>query len=131
MAGGYSPDLRKRVIASIENRRELPRSSFSLRGERVDGGISRRRWLDTGTVAAKPMGGAANTRIKDEDAAQLLALVAVQDDLTLQAMQARLRGGGSAWRSARSGVSFEPGSANIAASQAQGLGLGWTVESVN
>jgi transposase len=50
----------------------------------------RRRWLDTGTAAAKPMGGATNTRIKDEDAAWLLALVAAQDDLTLHAMQARL-----------------------------------------
>jgi transposase len=51
----------------------------------------RRRWLDTGTAAAKPMGGATNTRIKGEDAAWLLALVAAQDDLTLHAMQARLR----------------------------------------
>lgn len=37
------------------------------------------------------MGGATNTRIKDGDAAWLLALVAMQDDLTLHAMQARLR----------------------------------------
>ena len=51
----------------------------------------RRRWLDTGTAAAKPMGGATNTRIKDENAAWLLELVAARDDLTLQAMQAKLR----------------------------------------
>lgn len=44
-----------------------------------------------GTAAAKPMGGAANARIKDGDAAWLLALVAAPDDLTLHMMQARLR----------------------------------------
>jgi transposase len=49
-----------------------------------------RRWLDTGTAAAEPVGGATNTRIKGEDAAWLLALVAAQDDLTLHALQARL-----------------------------------------
>jgi transposase len=65
----------------------------------------RRRWLDTGTAAAKPMCGATNTRIKDEDATWLLAPAAAQDDLTLHAMQARLReergvsaATGSIWR---------------------------------
>jgi hypothetical protein len=69
MAGAYSLDLRKRVIASIETGASCPRGNVSLCGERVDGGIWRRRGLDTRTMAAKPMGGAVNTRIKDEDAA--------------------------------------------------------------
>ena len=61
--------------------RKLPDSSRPFCGERGD----------TGTAAAKPMGGATNTRIKGENAAWLLALVAAQDDLTLRAMQDRLR----------------------------------------
>jgi transposase len=82
--------LRKRVIASIET------DSICRAASRYAVSVStvviwRRRWLDKGTVAAKPTGGAANTRIKDEDAAWLLALAAAQDDLTLQAMHARLR----------------------------------------
>jgi transposase len=88
MAGAYSQDLRKRVIAMIE-------AGASCRAAAARFAVSvstvvnwRRRWL---TAAAKPMGGATNTRIKDEDAAWLLALVAAQDDLTLHAMQARLR----------------------------------------
>jgi hypothetical protein len=39
MAGAYSLDLRKRVIASIETGASCPRGSVSLCGERVDGGI--------------------------------------------------------------------------------------------
>ena len=91
MAGAYSQDSRKRVIAMIE-------AGASCRAAAARFAVSvstvvnwRRRWLDTGTAAAKPMGGATNTRIKGEDAAWLLALVAVQDDLTLRGMQAQLR----------------------------------------
>jgi len=91
MAGAYSQDLRKRVIATIEADASC-RTAASRFAVSVSTVVNwRRRWLDTGTAAAKPMGGATNTRIKDEDAAWLLALVAAQDDLTLHAMQARLR----------------------------------------
>jgi transposase len=65
----------------------------------------RRRWLETGGAAAKPMGGATNNRIKGGDAIWLLALVEAKDDLILRAMQALLReergvhaGIGSIWR---------------------------------
>src|SRR5208337_3874115 len=89
MAGAYSQDLRKRVIATIEAGASC-RTAASRFAVSVSTVVNwRRRWLDT--AAAKPMGGATNTRIKDEDAAWLLALVAAQDDLTLHAMQARLR----------------------------------------
>src|SRR5208337_2965485 len=84
MAGAYSQDLRKRVIATIE-------AGASCRTAASRFAVSVSTVVDTGTAAAKPMGGATNTRIKDEDAAWLLALVAAQDDLTLHAMQARLR----------------------------------------
>ena len=91
MAGAYSQDLRKRVIATIEAGASC-RTAASRFAVSVSTVVNwRRRWLDTGTAAAKPMGGATNTRIKDEDATWLLALVAAQDDLTLHAMQARLR----------------------------------------
>jgi transposase len=91
MAGAYSQDLRHRVIAMIE-----AGASCRAAAARFAVGVStvvhwRRRWLDTGTAAAKPMGGATNTRIKGEDAAWLLALVAAQDDLTLHARHSRLR----------------------------------------
>lgn len=90
MAGAYLQDLRERVIAAIEAGANC-RAAASRYAVSVSTVVNwRRRWLDTGTAAAKPMGGATNTRIKDEDAAWLLALVAAQDDLTLQAMQARL-----------------------------------------
>ena len=91
MAGAYSQDLRERVIATIEAGTSC-RTAAARFAVSVSTVVNwRRRWLDTGTAAAKPMGGATNTRIKDENAAWLLALVAVQDDLTLRAMQARLR----------------------------------------
>ena len=85
MAGAYSQDLRKRVIATIEAgaSRRTAASRFAVSVSTVVNW--RRRWLDTGTAAAKPMGGATNTRIKDEDAAWLLALVGAQDDLTAPA----------------------------------------------
>lgn len=80
MAGAYSQDLRKRVIATIEAGASC-RTAASRFAVSVSTVVNwRRRWLDTGTAAAKPMGGATNTRIKDEDAAWLLALVAAQDD---------------------------------------------------
>jgi len=91
MAGAYSQDLRMRVIAAVGAGASCRTAAarFALSVSTVVNW--RRRWLDTGTAAAKPMGGATNTRIKGEDAAWLLALVAAQDDLTLGAMQARLR----------------------------------------
>ena len=103
MAGAYSQDLRERVIATIE-------AGASCRTAAARFAVSvatvvnwRRRFLDTGTAAAKPMGGATNTRIKGENAAWLLAVVAAQDDLTLRAMRLREERGvsaaiGSIWR---------------------------------
>jgi len=105
MAGAYSQDLRMRVIAAVGAGASCRTAAarFALSVSTVVNW--RRRWLDTGTAAAKPMGGATNTRIKDADAAWLLALVATQNDLTLHAMQARLRAErgvsaaiGSIWR---------------------------------
>ena len=56
---GWALDLRKRVIASIETGASCRVASrYAVSVSAVV--IWRRRWLDTGTVAAKPMGGAAN-----------------------------------------------------------------------
>src|SRR5262245_65498402 len=90
MASAYSLDLRKRVIAAVS-----AGASCRAAARRFAVSVStvvnwRRRWLDTGTAAAKPMGGATNRRIEDEDAAGLLAHVAAQTELNLHAMQARL-----------------------------------------
>lgn len=105
MARAYSQDLRDRLIAAIE-------AGTSCRAAALRFGVSattainwRQRWLTQGTVAAKPMGGATRNRIKGEDAAWLLKLVAAEDDLTLHMMQVRLKAErkvsaaiGSIWR---------------------------------
>jgi transposase len=91
MAGAYSQDLRERVIAAIEVGASCRTAAARFAVSVATVVNWRRRWLDTGTAAAKPMGGATNTRIKGENAAWLLGVVAAQDDLTLRAMQDRLR----------------------------------------
>jgi transposase len=105
MAGAYSQDLRNRVIEAISDGASC-RAAAARYAVSVSTAVNwRRRWLETGSAAAKPMGGATNNRIKGEDALWLLALVEAKDDLTLQAMQALLceerrvdAGIGSIWR---------------------------------
>jgi transposase len=113
MARPYSRDLRQRVVGA------------------VDGGLSRRKaaevfgvgiatviewvrvWRAEGRLAAKPMGGDHNSRLKEERA-WLLQRVAAAPDLTLEELRAELAGRGkpvgygTMWRFfAAEGISFK------------------------
>jgi transposase len=113
MARPYSMDLRERVVRT------------------VDGGLSRRQaaalfevaastvvewvqvWHATGSVAAKPMGGDHNSRLKGERD-WLLGRIEAVPDLTLEELRAELAergihvGYGTVWRFfAAEGISFK------------------------
>src|SRR6266496_3009870 len=93
MARPYSRDLRERVVRAVE------------------GGLSRRRtasvfgvgiatvidwmtvWRESGRIAAKPMGGDHNSRLKGERA-WLLQRIEEVPDLTLEEIRAELAGRG-------------------------------------
>jgi transposase len=89
------------------------------------------RWADrheqTGTVAAKPMGGSRGTSIAGADRQWLLELIARQPDLTLEELRAELVrqrglsvGHGTIWRFCdREKLSFKKNSARHSARQAR------------
>jgi putative transposase len=114
MARPYSMDLRGRVVNA------------------VDGGLSRRRaaclfgvsistviewvraWRETGSFAAKPMGGDHSSRLHGEERAWLLERVEAVPDLTLEELRLELAdrgvrvGYGTVWRFfAAEGISFK------------------------
>lgn len=111
MARPYSLDLRERVVKA------------------VDGGLSRRRaaslfgvaistvvevWHETGSFAAKPMGGDHSSRLKARERAWLLERVEAVPDLTLEELRGELAergiqvGYGTVWRFfAAEGISFK------------------------
>jgi transposase len=89
MPKSYSGDLRERVIEAVEagaSRREA--------GERFEISASSsvrwlQRWHESGSAAPKPRGGSVSPL--EEFAAQVLALIAEQPDLTLVETVAELR----------------------------------------
>lgn len=103
MAKPYSEDLRKRVVAAVDGGASR-RQAASL----FDVGISTvvhwvRRWRETGSVAAKPMGGDHRSRLTGERAWILERIEAVPD-LTLEELRDELKqrgvsvGYGTVWR---------------------------------
>jgi transposase len=103
MAKPYSEDLRKRVVAAVDGGVSR-RQAASL----FDVGISTvvhwvRRWRETGSVAAKPMGGDHRSRLTGERAWILERIEAVPD-LTLEELRDELKqrgvsvGYGTVWR---------------------------------
>ena len=102
MLGGYSKDLRVRVIEAVQagaSRREAA-ESFEIS---VSSSIRwLREWHDDGRAEAKPRGGSCSPL--EEHATWLLALIAEQPDLTLKEILAemgkqRIRGSRTAvWR---------------------------------
>lgn len=103
MAKPYSEDLRRRVVAAVDG--GLSRRQAA---SRFDVGISTvvhwvRRWRDTGSVAAKPMGGDHRSRLTGERAWILERIEAVPD-LTLEELRDELKqrgvsvGYGTVWR---------------------------------
>jgi len=105
MARPYSEDLRIRAVEAVANgmsRRQAARL-FKL------GASSVIRWTErqeqTGTIAAKPMGGSRGASIGGTDREWLLELIASQPDLTLEELRAELAqqrglsvGHGTIWR---------------------------------
>jgi transposase len=103
MGKPYSEDLRKRVVGSVEGglSRQQTASLFEVGVSTVIRWVD--RWQETGSVAAKPMGGDHRSRLSDERE-WLLARVAAEPDLTLEELRAELKdrgvqvGYGTVWR---------------------------------
>jgi transposase len=127
MTKPYSADLRIRAVEAVANgmsRRRVAKL-FKL------GVSSVIRWADrheqTGTAAAKPMGGSRGTSIAGEDREWLLELIARQPDMTLEEMRHELAGQrglsvghGTIWRFCdREKLSFKKNSARRSARQAR------------
>ena len=110
----YSTDLRVRVIRFVE-RGEAARAA-ARQFEIGDSTAIRwvQRWRETGSVAAKPLGGGRRSPLERHEG-WLLELVGREPDLTLHEIQGRLlaecgqkAGIGSVWRFFdRHGVSFK------------------------
>lgn len=103
MAKPYSEDLRKRVVAAVDGglSRRQAASLFDLGISTVVHWV--RRWRETGSVAAKPMGGDHRSRLTSERA-WILERIATIPDLTLEELRDELRqrgvsvGHGTVWR---------------------------------
>jgi transposase len=113
MARPYSMDLRERVVRAVDGGLSRRRAA-SVFGVAVSTVIEWVRvWRDTGSVAAKPMGGDHSSRLKGERA-WLLGRIAVVSDLTLEELRGELAdrgvrvGYGTVWRFfAAEGISFK------------------------
>ena len=103
MAKPYSQDLRQRIVAAVEGGVSR-RQAAAL----FDVGISTvihwvRRFRETGSVAAKPMGGDRRSRLTGERA-WLLDRIEAVPDLTIKELRDELRergiavGYGTVWR---------------------------------
>jgi transposase len=89
MARPYSQDLRDRVVAAVTSGRTC-RATAALFGISVASVVKwSQRWRDTGSAAAKPMGGRRPLRLTGERE-WLLARIAEKPDLTLRAVMAEL-----------------------------------------
>ena len=90
MARPYSPDLRERVVSSVEAGRSC-RETARLFGVSVANVV---RWSQrkrrTGSPAAKPMGWRNRPLVLAPEREWLLARVAEKPDLTLRGLQAEL-----------------------------------------
>lgn len=113
MARAYSQDLRERVVRSVDGglSRRRAASLFGLAISTVVEWV--RVWRETGSLAAKPMGGDHSSRLKGERA-WLLGRIAAVPDLTLEEIRAELGargihvGYGTVWRFfAGEGISFK------------------------
>jgi transposase len=113
MARPYSRDLRERVVGAVEGGLSRRRSAarFGVAVSTVVEWVRVRR--QSGSLAAKPMGGDHNSRLKGERS-WLLERIAAVPDLTLEEIRAELAergihvGYGTVWRFfAAEGVSFK------------------------
>jgi len=113
MAKPYSLDLRERVIQSVEDGMSCHKAAalFHLGASTVIRWVGRVR--DSGTVAAKPMGGDHSSKLKGERI-WLLERIEAAPDLTLEELRGELKergvmvGYGTVWRFfAAEGISFK------------------------
>ena len=113
MARPYSVDLRERAVKAVEGgmSRRQAASLFQVANSTVIEWV--RVWRETGSLAAKPMGGDHNSRRKGERD-WLLARIEAVPDLTLEELRAELAargihvGYGTVWRFfAAEGISFK------------------------
>ena len=103
MAKPYSGDLRARVVAAVDGGLSRRRAA-SLFGVAISTVVHWvRRWRETGSVAAKPMGGDHRSRLTVERA-WLLERIEAVPDLTLEELRDELKqrgvsvGYGTVWR---------------------------------
>lgn len=109
----YSQDLRERVIGAVEGGMAA-RAAGRLFGVSESVAIKWvQRWRQTGSAAAKPMGGYKQSPL-DAHAAMLLGLLEATPDLTVEELRSELgargidAGHGSVWRFFdRHGISFK------------------------
>jgi len=103
MAKPYSEDLRKRVVAAVDGGLSRHRAAALF-----DVGVSTvvhwvRRWRETGSVAARPMGGDHRSALTGERD-WILERIEAMPDLTLEELRAELKergvivGYGTVWR---------------------------------
>jgi transposase len=103
MAKPYSEDLRKRVVAAVDGglSRHQAAALFDVGVSTVVHWV--RRWRETGSVAAKPMGGDHRSVLTGERD-WILKRIEALPDLTLEELRAELRdrgvivGYGTVWR---------------------------------
>lgn len=124
MARPYSEDLRERVVAAVDGgmSRRRAASVFGVGISTVVHWV--RRWRDSGSVAAKAMGGDHSSRLTGERA-WLLGRIEAVPDLTLEEIRRELQerglnvGYGTVWRFyAAEGISFKKNRARRRASAA-------------
>jgi putative transposase len=114
MARPYSTDLRERVVKAVDGglSRRQAASFFGVAISTVIEWV--RAWRESGSLAAKPMGGDHSSRLKGEDRTWLLERVEAVPDLTLEELRSELAargmqvGYGTVWRFfAAEGISFK------------------------
>ena len=113
MSKPYSEDLRSRVVRAVERglSRRRAASVFGVAISTVVHWV--RRWRETGSVAAKPMGGDHRSRLTGERA-WILERIEAAPDLTLEELRDELKqrgvsvGHGTVWRFfAREDITFK------------------------
>ncbi len=93
MAKPYSQDLRERVVAAVEGglSRRQAAALFDLGIRTVIEWV--RRLRETGSAAAKPMGGNRRSRLAEERT-WLMGRIAAEPDLSLEELRDELMGRG-------------------------------------
>jgi transposase len=103
MARPYSEDLRERVVAAVEGGLSR-RQAAALFGVGISTVVRWvRRFRETGSVAAKPMGGDRRSRLTQERG-WILQRIEAEPDLTVEELRSELKqrgisvGYGTVWR---------------------------------